>query len=197
MQPFFPMLVFAFVMGITPGPNNTLLMISGANVGLRASVPVILGVVGGFLLMVFSVGVGLGRVFATWPGLHTALKWIGFAWLLWLAWKTARSGRAGIRDSERDRPLSFLGVAAFQWVNPKAWMMAVGAIALYVPVGTDSLMPVLRVVLAFGLAAVPCALVWCLFGTAVARFLTTPRRVAVFNIGMAVLLVLSMIPTLW
>jgi threonine/homoserine/homoserine lactone efflux protein len=196
MQPFLPMLTFALVMGITPGPNNTLLMITCANWGFRRSIPVVLGVVGGFLLMVFAVGIGLGGVFAAWPALHTILKWACFAWLLVLAWKIARAGRPEMGGKEAARPLPFFVVMAFQWVNPKAWMMAVGAMALYVPVGVEPLWPVLRVVLAFGLAAVPCALCWCLFGAAVARFLTSPRRVTVFNVTMAVLLVLSMIPTL-
>jgi threonine/homoserine/homoserine lactone efflux protein len=196
MQPFFPMLVFAFVTSITPGPNNTLVMMTAANWGFRASFAVFLGVVSGFLLMVFAVGIGLGEVFARWPLLHTVLKWVCFAWLLVLAWKIARAGQPKT-DGSVARPLSFFQIAAFQWVNPKAWMMAVGAIALFVPVGSESVAPVLRVLLAFTVGGAPCVLAWGVFGLGIARFLTSPRRVTVFNVSMAVLLVLSMIPTLF
>jgi threonine/homoserine/homoserine lactone efflux protein len=191
------MLVFAFVTSITPGPNNALVMLTSANWGLRASLPVFFGVVSGFLLMVFAVGMGLGEVFTKWPLLHAWLKWICFAWLLFLAWKIARSGPLKTGAGGVARPLSFLQIAAFQWVNPKAWMMAVGAIALFVPVGADPLWPVLRVLLAFTLGGAPCVLAWCLFGLGIARFLTSPARVTVFNVSMAVLLVLSMLPTLF
>jgi threonine/homoserine/homoserine lactone efflux protein len=203
MQSLLPMLAFAFATSITPGPNNTLLMITCANWGFRASLPTILGVIIGFQILLLGVGVGLGGIFAAWPLLHTILKWVCFAWLLVLAWKIARAGSPVVEGAEKTRPLSFPLIAAFQWVNPKAWMMAVGAMALYVPVvapaGAESsvpLLPVLRVMAAYFLAGTPCLLAWCLFGIAMARFLTSPRRVAVFNVTMAVLLVLSMIPTL-
>lgn len=204
MQSFLPMLVFAFVTSITPGPNNTLVMLTAANWGFRASLPVFFGVVSGFLLMVFAVGIGLGEVFARWPVLHTVLKWVCFAWLLLLAWKIARAGRPATDGGSKAKPLSFFQVAAFQWVNPKAWMMAIGAIALFVPIGApggaDPLMPVLpvlRILLAFTVGGAPCVLAWGLFGLGIARFLTSPVRVAVFNGIMAVLLVLSMVPTLF
>jgi threonine/homoserine/homoserine lactone efflux protein len=197
MQPLLPMLAFAFATSITPGPNNTLVMMTAANWGFRASLPVFLGVVSGFLLMVFAVGLGLGGLFVAWPAAHAVLKWACFAWLLVLAWRIARAGRPTFDGAAGARPLSFAAIVAFQWVNPKAWMMAVGAIALFVPVGAESLAPVLRVLLAFVVAGAPCVLAWALFGVWIARFLTSPRRVAVFNAGMAVLLVLSMIPTLF
>jgi threonine/homoserine/homoserine lactone efflux protein len=201
MQPLLPMLAFAFATSITPGPNNTLVMLTAANWGFRASLPVFFGVVSGFLLMVFAVGLGLGGLFAAWPVAHTVLKWVCFAWLLVLAFRIARAGRPalgqGAAGRATARPLSFWQIAVFQWVNPKAWMMAVGAIALFVPVGAEPLVPVLRVLLAFVLAGAPCVLAWALFGVWIARFLTSPRRVTVFNTTMAVLLVLSMLPTLF
>ena len=198
MQPLLPLLAFAFATSITPGPNNTLVMMTAANWGFRASLPVFFGVVSGFLLLVTAVGIGLGELFAAWPVLHEILKWVCFAWLLSLAWKIARAGSASEHDgAEKSRPPTFFQLVGFQWVNPKAWMMAVGAIALFVPVGSDSLFPVLRVLLAFIVAGAPCVLAWGLFGLWIARFLTNPRRVRVFNATMAVLLVLSMLPTLF
>jgi len=205
MQSLLPILAFAFATSITPGPNNTLVMMTAANWGFRASLPVFGGVVTGFLLMVFAVGLGLGEVFAAWPVLHVILKWACFAWLLVLAFKIARAGKPDIADpgteeAERARPLTFLQLVAFQWINPKAWLMAIGAIALFVPVGlngSDSLIPVSRVLLGFIVAGAPCVLAWGLFSLAIARFLTSPARVRVFNVTMAVLLVLSMVPTLF
>jgi threonine/homoserine/homoserine lactone efflux protein len=205
MQPLLPILAFAFATSITPGPNNTLVMMTAANWGFRASLPVFCGVVTGFLLMVFAVGLGLGSLFATWPVLHVVLKWVCFAWLLVLAFKIARAGRPDAADqnvekAERTRPLTFFQLVAFQWINPKAWLMAIGAIALFVPEGlegSESLVPVLRVLLGFIIGGAPCVLAWGLFGLAIARFLTSPARVRVFNVTMAVLLVLSMIPTLF
>lgn len=197
MSPLLPILLFAFASSITPGPNNTLVMVTAANWGFRASLPVYAGVVTGFLLMVFAVGMGLGGVLTAWPAFHGVLKWVSFAWLLALAWKVARAGTAPNDIGEKARPPSFVALLMFQWVNPKAWIMAVGAIALFVPVGADSLVPVFRVLLAFLLAGAPCGLAWALFGAWMARFLTEPRRVRAFNIVMAVLLVLSMLPTLF
>jgi threonine/homoserine/homoserine lactone efflux protein len=205
------MLAFAFATSITPGPNNTLVMMTAANWGFRASLPVFFGVVSGFLLMVFAVGLGLGEVFAAWPLAHTILKWACFAWLLFLAWKIAQAGRpnldpkreTGGAASSKARPLSFGQLVFFQWMNPKAWMMAVGSIALFVPVGSsgsfgsDSVWPILRLLFAFTVAGAPCVFAWGLFGLWIARFLTNPRRVRVFNVSMAILLVLSMIPTLF
>jgi threonine/homoserine/homoserine lactone efflux protein len=191
------MLAFAFATSITPGPNNTLVLLTAANWGFRASLPVFFGVVGGFLLMLFAVGIGLGGLFAAWPVAHTVLKWACFAWLLRLAWNIARAGSSAENNEAKARPPSLVQIAAFQWVNPKAWMMAVGAIALFVPVGSESLLPVLRVVSAFVVAGAPCVLAWAVFGLWIARFLTNPRRVRIFNASMALLLVLSMIPTLF
>jgi threonine/homoserine/homoserine lactone efflux protein len=204
MPPLLPILAFAFATSITPGPNNTLVMMTAANRGFRASLPVFGGVVSGFLLMVFAVGMGLGSLFSAWPVLHVVLKWVCFAWLLMLASRIARAGKPDVDGraaaSPKDRPLTFLQLVAFQWINPKAWLMAIGAIALFVPEGlkaSETVLAVLRVLLAFILGGAPCVLAWGLFGLALARFLTSPARVRVFNVTMAVLLVASMIPTLF
>jgi threonine/homoserine/homoserine lactone efflux protein len=192
-----PMLAFAFATSITPGPNNTLVMMTAANWGFKAGLPVFFGVVSGFLLMVFMVGLGLGTVLTAWPLAHALLKWVCFAWLLVLAWHIARAGRPNIDGLDKARPLTFFQLLVFQWVNPKAWLMAVGSVALFVPVGSESFLPILRLMAAFVLGGAPCVLAWGLFGMWIARFLTNPRRVAVFNASMAILLVLSMVPTLF
>jgi threonine/homoserine/homoserine lactone efflux protein len=197
MEHVLAILGFAAVMAFTPGPNNTMLMISGANWGVVPSVPHMLGITVGFPLMVFAVGMGLGGFFETYPVLHEILKYVSFAYLVFLAWKLARAGRHDADGRKQGRPMTFLSAALFQWVNPKAWIMAVTAMALFVPAGSAMLPAVLLLAAIFALTSLPSAVTWCLFGTAISRFLDSDRRVAIFNAAMALLLVLSMVPTLF
>lgn len=179
---------------MTPGPNNTLLMISGARWGFRATVPHILGILAGFPVMMFVVGMGVGEVFKKYPALELALRYICLAWILYLAFQTFRAGMPDTASNASGRPMRFWEAAAFQWVNPKAWFMAIGAPALFVMPGQDKVTGVLIVTLGFFLSAVPSTLTWCFFGTAIARFLNTGKRVRIFNAVMAILLVASVIP---
>jgi threonine/homoserine/homoserine lactone efflux protein len=122
-------ILFAFVSSITPGPNNTMLLSSGVNFGFNRTIPHMLGISCGFALMVLAVGFGLGAVFKAYPILYTVLRYAGAAYLLYLAYKIATSGPAEDGDQSNTRPMSYLSAAAFQWVNPKAWVMAIGATA--------------------------------------------------------------------
>ena len=121
------LLGFAFVTSVTPGPNNMMLLASGVNFGFRRTVPHMLGISIGHSLMVFLVGLGLAGVFKAWPPALVMLKVASVAYMLWLAWKIAHAGAPG-EGTARARPFSFLQAAAFQWVNPKAWAMALGAV---------------------------------------------------------------------
>ncbi len=138
---FFALLVYAFVTSITPGPNNFMLLASGVNFGFIRTIPHMLGIGGGFLSLLLAVGFGLGAVLTAFPSLHLALKIAGGAYLLYLAWRIAMSRSLGKDGDTKARPMTFLEAAAFQWVNPKAWVMAVTAMAVYtnperaVPVG--------------------------------------------------------------
>ncbi len=122
--------LFAFVSSITPGPNNTMLLSSGVNFGFNRTVPHMLGISCGFAVMVLAVGLGLGAVFKAYPLLYTVLRYAGAAYLLYLAYKIATSGPVRDTGGQEGRPMSFLAAAAFQWVNPKAWVMAIGAIVV-------------------------------------------------------------------
>jgi threonine/homoserine/homoserine lactone efflux protein len=187
-------IIYAFVTSITPGPNNTMLLASGANYGLRATMPHLLGINLGFCVLVLAAGFGIGSLFTAFPFLHTLLRYGGAAYLLYLAWKIASAGGP---DSEgnRDRPMTFLQAAAFQWVNPKAWIMAIGAIATYTP--ADGFFGYVLVVTAiYVLANGPCLLVWAAAGTALRGFLSGPVRLRVFNVVMAGALVASLYPIL-
>ncbi|MBZ9935398.1 LysE family translocator [Mesorhizobium sp. BR1-1-16] len=196
MDQWLALLGFAFVMAFTPGPNNAMLMISGANFGFARSVPHLLGVSLGFPAMVLGVGLGLGGVLEAYPVAHRVLAYVAFAYMLFLAWKLAFAGRVDREGIRVGKPMSFVAAALFQWVNPKAWVMAVSALALYVVSDEPAISSASRVALAFALTAFPSTVVWCLFGIAISRYLDSDRRVAIFNGTMAVLLVASMVPTL-
>jgi threonine/homoserine/homoserine lactone efflux protein len=183
---------FCFVTCFTPGPNNTMLMASGLNFGMRRTVPHLLGVAIGFAAMVFAVGFGIAGVFKTWPALYTTLKIVSIIYLLWLAWRIAMAGRVNA-DGGAGRPFTFIEAAAFQWVNPKAWIMAVGISATYLVAGQfwTSLGVVTLVFLIAGLCS---SSTWALGGTGIRRLISSPFRVRVINMVLAVLLVASLWP---
>jgi threonine/homoserine/homoserine lactone efflux protein len=189
--------LFAFAASITPGPNNLMLLASGANFGFRATLPHLLGVAAGFMLLVASVGFGLAEVFARLPWVYAGMRWIGAAYLLYLAWRIARSTPPdpARRTGGDTRPMSFLGAVAFQWVNPKAWLMAVSAFSTYVPV-TRGAPILLGAVLLFGAINLPSITAWVLGGARLGRLLQTPRRALAFNLLMSTLLVASLLPML-
>ncbi len=186
------LLGFAFVSSITPGPNNLMLMASGANFGLLRTVPHALGVGLGFTLMIVLVGLGLAQVFEALPWARPTLAVVSVAYLLYLAWRIANAAPPE-RATAEGRPMTFLQAAAFQWVNPKAWTMALTAVTLY---GDGSVLSVLLVALAFGAVNLPCISSWTLLGREMRRFLTSPGRLRLFNWTMAALLVASLVPSI-
>ena len=182
--------VFTFANSITPGPNNVMLTASGSMFGYRRSLPHMLGITVGVALMLLLVGVGLGAVFESVPVLYTALKYTGAVYLLYLAWRIARAGDIE-SGKTRGKPFTFLEAAAFQWVNPKAWIMAVGIVAAYMP--QDNFYSNLWLgALVVSLINFPSISVWTLFGSTVRRLLHRPESVQRFNMVMALLLVASL-----
>lgn len=195
LQLLFAFAGYALVTSITPGPNNTLLLASGANHGFRRTIPLLLGVNLGFSALVLAVGLGLGSLFAAVPILHALLRYGGAAYLLYLAWKIARSGQDDLSGEAR-RPIGFLEAAAFQWVNPKAWIMAIGAVAAYTP-SEGYLANLLLVTFLFALVNAPAITAWAAFGTLLRGFLSNPARHRFFNVTMGLLLAASIYPILF
>ena len=195
METLLPYILYCITMSGTPGPNNAMVMASGANFGLRRTQPHIWGINIGFSLMMFLLALGLGTVFLAEPRLLLVLKVVGVAYMLWLAYKIATAN--GMGDAAGGgQPLSFLKAAAFQWVNPKAWMMIVGAISVYGPAGYSPLEKAVYLSLIMLVAGAPPTQVWAAFGVGIRRFLQNSKALRIFNISMALLLVLSLIPML-
>ncbi len=190
---FFAFATFCFVSSATPGPNNLMLMASGANFGIKRTIPHWLGIGIGFTAMIVLVGVGLIQVFDAFPITYTVLKILSVGYLLYLAWKIANAAPPS-EAIETGKPLSFLQACAFQWVNPKAWAMALTAISVYTP--TEGLIAILTTALIFGVINLPACSPWMFIGQQMRRFLTDPKKLRAFNILMAVLLVASLYPIL-
>ncbi len=186
--------VFSLVSSITPGPNNLMLMASGANFGFRRTIPHMLGVGIGFTVMVRLVGVGLVQLFVAYPVAHTVLKVVSVLYLLFLAWKIATAAAPGEGPEGAGTPITFIQAALFQWVNPKAWTMALTSVAIYAP--SQSLLAVAFVALVFGAINLPCVSAWTVLGEKLRGVLSSPRRLRVFNGVMALLLVGSLYPVL-
>ncbi|AZG13371.1 MULTISPECIES: LysE family translocator [Cupriavidus] len=184
---------FLLVSSITPGPNNTMLLASGVNFGLRRTVPHLLGISIGMVVMITVVGLGLGSVFTALPWTWNVLRVAATAYLVWLAWKLATAG--GLQDREVSRPMTFLRAAAFQWVNPKAWVMAVGACSAYVLHPNIWVNAALMAVLC-GMVNLPSITTWAVFGAGLRRWLANPRVLRAFNVTMALLLLASLWPIL-
>jgi threonine/homoserine/homoserine lactone efflux protein len=184
-----PFATYSFVMSITPGPNNVMLTASGANFGFRKTIPHILGIVGGFSLVLFGVCAGLDVVFTRWPALQTVLRWAGAAYLVYLGWRILRSGEA--RAAESRKPLTALEAAGFQFLNPKAWMMTLTAAAMFLPRELGVLTASSYMVGIMAVTNLPCITVWALFGSSMRGFLAKPAGRLTFNIVLALALVVT------
>ena len=208
---YLPIALYVAVFSVTPGPNNLMLLSSGARFGLRRSVPHMLGISLGGALMVLLTGLGLVGVFVRYPVLQQALRWVGLAYLLWLAWQMTRSPApessrpatadtaaptaAATQADPQSRPLGFVGAAAFQWINPKLWMGALGLFTAYLPANPGS-RAVILVSILFAFINIPCVSIWAAAGQQLQRLLQKPKTLLLFNWSMAVLLVASMLPAL-
>lgn len=185
-------MLFALVTSITPGPNNTMLLASGVNFGFRRTMPHLFGISIGVAILMLCVGFGLGEAFKRLPLLYTVLEAASVAYLLYLAWRIGTSGEVKAHGA-KPRPMTFIEAAAFQWVNPKAWMMVLTA-GTTVQLSADYGMNAAWMSVVFILIGFPCICLWAAFGLGLRRFLSNPRALRIFNVTMAVLLILSLYP---
>jgi threonine/homoserine/homoserine lactone efflux protein len=195
-ETFWALAAFAFVASITPGPNNLMLMTSGVKYGFGRTLPHLAGVVLGFALMIAVVGLGLDVLFERFPQIVPIMRIAGSLYMVWLALKIALAKPIS-KAEPGGRPIGFFAAAGFQWVNPKAWAMALGALAAYAGVVDSYAGGVLLIAALCGVIAVPCCIAWTVFGASLSRLLMDPRVTRPFNWTMAALLVASIAPTLF
>lgn len=184
--------LFASVSAFTPGPNNIMLAASGANFGFRASLPHILGVSVGFISLVIAAGFGLASLFAALPNLYDVMKIISFIFLIYLAWRIGSAGRA--QTQRPNEPLKFWQAAIFQLVNPKGVSVIISSVTAYTSSATAVASEVLVLFVVFSFVTVGSTITWTLFGLVIGQVLNTPKRLRLFNITMASLLLISLIP---
>ncbi len=191
-------ITFFFVASITPGPNNLMLMTSAVNFGFRRTLPHMFGVAIGFTIMVLLVGLGLIQLFDAFPLSYLILKSLSIVYLLFLAWKIATTSSFSDNPDtvSSGKPLTFLQAALFQWVNPKAWAIALVSINVYAP-PSHPLSGIVLVAFLFSLVCLPSATTWVLLGTQLRRLLTSPLKLRLFNAVAALLLICSLYPILF
>lgn len=192
---FLSLILFVVAGAGTPGPNNTIVMASGAAFGFRKTVPGVAGINVGFPVMIVLVGLGLGGVLAQWPFVLDIIRPLGVAYLLWLAWKIG-TGPTDLQARREGSPPGFVQMALFQYVNPKAWTLALAALSTFTGFWDSFLLEVL-VIAAFALVfGIPCTIAWTGLGVGAGRLISRPQHMKAFNLVMAGLLVVSVIPAI-
>lgn len=186
------LILFAVVSTATPGPNNLMLMSSGANFGFKRSIPHMLGIVFGLAFMIVLVGMGLMTIFELFPVSHIILQVLSVIYLLYLAYKIAYANQPTKSTNSDALPLSFFQACAFQWINPKAWSMALTAISVYSPDRT--LFSIAFIACVFAIANVPSASLWTFLGLKISVILQEPHQLKMFNFTMAGCLIASIYP---
>jgi len=185
---------FAFATAMSPGPNNFMLLSSGLTFGYQKTLAHIVGVMVGFPIMIIAVGLGIGTVFELYPLLHDILKIVGIAYLLWMAWKIATSSSTMSSEDEIKKPFTFVQAVLFQWVNPKAWVMVITAMGSFITSKENAFLQVLVIAFTYLLIGFLSTNFWALGGLYLQRFISNERRVRVFNVVMALLIVFSVLP---
>ena len=185
----FALLIFAFISSLSPGPNNIMLMTSGANIGFYKTIPHILGIIAGYSVMLLLIGLGLMPLFQQYPLIQNTLQILCSFYLLFLAYKIATSNALG-SHKRQFKAMSFFTAAGFQWLNPKGWSMALSAMTLY---GSELnyAMAIAVITGVFAVVNIPSACIWTIAGQKSQRLLADPKRLKIFNYSMASLLVTS------
>lgn len=182
---------FSFVSSVTPGPNNILLWASGAEFGFRRTIRHIVGTALGIGSMALALAAGLGVLITTIPEIAFAMKVAGSAYLLFLAYQIA--GSRALEHGDVARPLGLLQAAAFQAINPKAWVFALGAITTFRPPGLPVMAGSLLVAITMMIVVVPTAALWAGGGGVLSRFIAGGRGGRIVNLGLAALLAATVV----
>ena len=189
----FSLLSFVVATAFTPGPNNLLLLSSGLTFGYRRTVPLITGIMIGFFLMVVAVGLGIGELFQVFPMLYSILKVVGISYLLWMAWQISQT-KGSLHTSKTSKPFTFLQSALFQWVNPKAWIMAITSTTSFISNEGNIQLQVLFIAFIYLVVGLFSTHSWALGGVLLQKFIQKERTLRIFNVSMALLMVFSVLP---
>ena len=187
--------LFAISSSVTPGPNNLMVMTSGLNFGVRRSMPLLTGICVGFTVMLLLVGFGFGQLFKLFPMLGLFVKIIGTVYLLYLAWLIFKSSRID-NTSQQSKPFGFMKGALFQWVNAKAWIVAIGAVSAFTAAGENYVFQNLTISMTFFIVSFPCVGIWLMFGSMLRQYLQNTSYLRWFNASMAFLLLVSVFPVI-
>lgn len=185
---------FGLASTMTPGPNNIMLLSSGLTFGYKRTIPHALGINFGFPVMVICVGLGVGELFEIFPFIYTTLKVVGISYLIWMAWHIANTKGSLNTENKKDKPFTFLQAALFQWINPKAWMMAITSTAAFITDHQVASVQVMIISCIYFFCAIFSTNSWALGGVMLRRFIQNERLIQIFNIAMAILIVGSIIP---
>lgn len=185
--------VYAVVTSVTPGPNNFMALASGVNFGVLRTIPLVIGICFGFTIMFLLIALGINAIFVQFPIIIPVLKIAGSLYILYLAYLIALSGKFNTKQGESEKVLGFWKGAFFQWVNPKSWIVLLGAVTAYTT-AQSSTSDILLIGLTYGAIGVPCVLVWAVIGHQLANYLNQGNRVIIFNRAMGILLALSLVP---
>jgi len=185
---------FGLASTMTPGPNNIMLLSSGLTFGYRRTLPHALGINFGFPVMVICVGLGVGKLFEVFPFVYTILKVIGISYLIWMAWHIANTKGSLNTENKKDKPFTFLQAALFQWINPKAWVMAITSTAAFITDHQIASIQVMIISCIYFFCAILSTNSWALGGVMLRRFIQNERLIQILNIAMAILIVGSIVP---
>jgi len=185
---------FALASTMTPGPNNIMLLSSGLTFGYKRTIPHALGINFGFPVMVLCVGLGVGKLFEVFPFIYTALKVVGISYLFWMAWHIANTKGSLNAKNKNDKPFTFIQAALFQWINPKAWVMAISSTAAFITDHQIAFIQVMIISAVYFLCAILSTNSWAVGGVILKQFIQNERFVQIFNITMAILIVGSILP---
>lgn len=195
MNNLIPILLFTVSTSISPGPNNFMLLSSGLNHGVKRSLPHFWGICLGFSIMAFLVAIGLGFFFSKYPIIKEVLKYIGSIYMLYLAWKIYRASD-NTNAAKISKPLTFIQAFLFQWLNPKAWIMVIGAISIF-SLSTNFILNAISIGSVFLFVYLPCGILWLCFGAVMQKFLKDKKQQRLFNTFMAILLATSVVTILF
>jgi len=188
---FFALVSYYFVMFATPGPNNAMLTASGIKFGFKKTLPHLIGIPLGHTIQITLVCFGLGSLFQKYPSIQFYLKWLCFFYLLYLGWKIL--GSFSSKEKTTGRPLKLYEAALFQFINPKAWVVALTASTAFFPNQESFFIATTFVALTAPIVCFPSICLWALFGSSIKMLIKKTKIKKIVEYSLAILLIITAI----